>query len=177
MNRRRGLTAAIVGVIAVALGMSAVAGTLAAKKKKTVKLTSNLSGQKEVPPADPDGSGAAKFKMKKQKKQVCYDISFQGIQAPSVAHIHPGAKGVNGPPLITLFESTTGGTFSSPQNACVDAEKSDIKDISKKPKKFYVNIHNEDFPGGAIRGQLKKKGGGGGGSGGGGGNGGGGFSY
>jgi hypothetical protein len=166
MHRRRGLTAAIVGVIAVALGMSAVAGTLAAKKKKTVKATADLTGAKEVPPADPDGTGTADFKLKKKKKQVCFDIDFQNIEAPFVAHIHPGAEGVNGPPLITLFE---GPGSTSPQSGCVDAEKSDIKQIAKKPQTFYCNVHNDPFPDGAIRGQLEKKGGGGGSSGGGGG--------
>ena len=152
MYKRRGLMAGIVAAISIALAFS-LAGGAVAKKKKTVKLTSALSGQQEVPAADPDGSGEATFKLKKKKKQVCYDISFQGIQDPFVAHIHPGAEGVNGPPLITLFEDTA---FPSPQKACVEAEKSDIKQIIKKPGDFYVNLHNDEFPAGAIRGQLEK---------------------
>lgn len=168
MKRRRGLAATVVGVLSIALVLTLVGGALGAKKR-TVKASAALSGAKEVPPADPDGTGTAEFKLKKKKK-VCYDISFQGIEAPFVAHIHPGKAGVNGPPLITLFESTT-STFTSPQKACVDAKKKQIKKIAKKPKNYYVNIHNEEFPGGAIRGQLKKKGGGGGSSGGGGGGG------
>ena len=170
MNRRRGLAATGIAVISVLLAFS-LAGGAAAAKKKTIKLSSQLTGQNEVPAADPDGSGDATFKLKKKKKKVCYDISFQNIQDPFVAHIHPGKAGVNGPPLITLFESTTGDTFTSPQSACVKAAKSDIKDIAKKPKRFYVNIHNAEFPNGAIRGQLAKGSGGGGSSGGGGGGG------
>jgi len=154
MQRRRGIAAIIVGAISMALVLSLAGGAASAKKKKVVKLKSDLSGQQEVPPADPDGSGTAKFKLKKHKKKVCYDIRFSGIQDPFVAHIHPGAEGVNGPPLITLFEDTA---FPSPQKACVEAKKSDIKDISKHPKQYYVNLHNDDFPGGAIRGQLEKK--------------------
>jgi hypothetical protein len=150
-------------MIAVALGLSAVGGTLAAKKR-TVKATAKMSGAKEVPSADPDGTGTADFKLKKKKKQVCFDIDFQNIQDPFVAHIHPGKAGVNGEPLITLFEDTA---LPSPQEGCVDAAKSDIKDIIEKPKSFYINIHNDEFPAGAIRGQLKKTGGGGSGGGGG----------
>jgi len=166
MHRRRGLAAVVVSAISIALVLSLAGGAATAKKKKVIKLTSDLSGQQEVPPADPDGSGRADFKLKKKKKRVCYDISFSGIQEPFVAHIHPGAKGVNGPPLITLFEDTA---FLSPQKACVKAKKRDIKDIGKHPKRYYVNIHNDEFPAGAIRGQLKKRGGGGSSGGGGGG--------
>jgi hypothetical protein len=176
MHRRRGLTATIIGVLALALGLAAVAGTLAAKKK-TVKATAQMNGVKEVdnagnPSGDMDGSGTADFKLKKKKKQVCFDIDFQNIQDPFVAHIHPGKAGVNGEPLITLFEDTA---LTSPQEGCVRAAKSDIKDIIERPKSFYVNIHNDEFPLGAIRGQLKKTRGGG--SGGGSGGGGGGVQY
>jgi hypothetical protein len=173
MYRRRGLTAAIVLMLVAALGLSVVGGaTGAKKKKKVVKATATLNGANEVPPADPDGTGTADFKLKRKKGRpngkVCFDVSFQNIGAPHVAHIHPGAAGVNGPPFIFLFESTTGGTFTSPQSDCVKAPKSQVKQVSKNPDQFYINIHNEEFPDGAIRGQLEKTSGGGGGGGGGG---------
>jgi uncharacterized membrane protein YgcG len=175
MDRRRGLRTSVVVGLVVALALAVVGGAALAKKKKTVKATAEMTGTKEVPPADPDGTGTADFKLKKKKKQICFDVDFQNIEDPFVAHIHPGKEGVNGPPLITLFEAP-GST--SPQSGCVDAAKSDIKKISKKPQNYYCNVHNDPFPGGAIRGQLKKKGGGGSSGGGtGGGGGGGGLPY
>jgi uncharacterized membrane protein YgcG len=175
MDRRRGLRTSIVAGLVIALALAVVGGAAIAAKKKTVKATAKMTGAKEAPPADPDGTGTADFKLKKKKKQICFDIDFQNIEDPSVAHIHPGKAGVNGPPLITLFE---GAGSTSPQSGCVDAAKSDIRKIAKKPKKFYCNVHNTPYPDGAIRGQLKLKGGGGGSSGGdGGGGGGGGLPY
>jgi hypothetical protein len=157
MHRRRGLTAAIVLTIVAALGLSAVGGAIGAKKKKTFKASANLTGQQEVPPGDPDGTGTADFKLKtkrgKPKGKVCFDVTFQNIGAPFVAHIHPGEAGVNGPPLITLFEDTA---FTSPQEGCVKFARKQVKKIGKHPDEYYVNVHNEEFPDGAIRGQLEK---------------------
>ena len=170
MHRRRGPFAALVGAIAVALVFGLVGGAVAGKKKKTVKLIGpNMNGQVEVPLGDPDGSGNSKFKLKKHKKQVCFDITFQGIDDPLAGHIHKGDEGVAGPIVVPLFEGDTG--VPSPISDCVKAKKRLIKQIGKRPGDFYVNIHNEAFPPGALRAQLQKKGGGGGSSDGGGGSG------
>jgi hypothetical protein len=168
MNRRRGLLAAIVGAISIVLVFALIGGAAAGKKKKkTVKLIGpNMNGQVEVPPGDPDGSGDSSFKLKAKKKQICFNITFQGIDNPMAGHIHEGDEGVAGPIVVPLFESDTG--LPSPISDCVKAKKSLIKQIGKKPRDFYVNIHNEAFPAGALRAQLQKKGGGGGSSGGGG---------
>ena len=31
-----------------------------------------------------------------------------------------------------------------------------MKDIRQNPEGYYFNVHNGDFPGGAVRGQLTK---------------------
>jgi CHRD domain len=156
MRRRRGLRVAIVLTIVAALGLSAVGDAIGAKRK-VVKTSAVLNGTNEVPPADPDGTGTADFKLKtkkgKPKGKVCFKVNFQNIGAPFVAHIHPGEAGVNGPPLITLFEDTA---FTSPQEGCVKFKRKQIKKIGKHPDRFYINIHNTEFQDGAIRGQLQK---------------------
>jgi hypothetical protein len=164
MLRSRGRrVTALVAVLA--LAVTAVA-SVAIAKKKTVKVeATNMVGAVEVPPGDPDGTGNAKFKLKKQKGEVCFDADFQSIQAPFAAHIHKGDAGVAGPIKVPMFDIPDGAT--SPQSACVDASASLIKKIGKKPGRFYCNIHTDDFPAGAIRGQLTKPGGGGGSGGGG----------
>jgi CHRD domain len=162
MHRRRGLMTIVIAAISIPLVFAIVGGAFAAKN---VKLTANLSGANEIPPADPDGSGTAKVKLKKEKKEVCFDITFQKIQNPVAGHIHKGTADVNGPIKVLLFENAAG--VSSPISDCVNARKKLIKKIAKHPKRWYVNLHTTatDFPDGAIRGQLGGSGGGGGGGG------------
>ena len=150
MHRRRGLTAAIVGVISIALVVGAVGGALAADNTVTAKLT----GKDEVPgPGDDDGSGDAALKLKKKKKKIAFNISFEAIQNPVAGHIHKGTKKVAGPIKVPLFEDQAG--VPSPVSGTVKAKKKLIKKIKNDPNGWYVNLHTPDFPGGAIRGQLK----------------------
>ena len=159
MHRRRGLLAVIVGAISIVLVFALVGGAAVGKKRKTVKLFApDMIGAVDVPPGDPDGSGEASFKLKKTKKRICFNISFQGIDNPTDGHIHEGDPGVAGAIVVPLFTGTPG--LPSPISDCVKAKKSLIKQIAKHPGDFYVNLHNAAFPAGAIRGQLGKGGGG-----------------
>jgi len=150
MHRRKGLTAAIVGVISIALVVGAVGAALAANSTVSAK----LSGKAEEPgPGDDDGSGEAALNLKKKKKKISFNISFEGIQDPVAGHIHKGTKKVAGPIKVALFENQVGVT--SPVSGTVKAKKKLIKKIKNDPKGWYVNLHTPDFPDGAIRGQLK----------------------
>lgn len=110
----------------------------------------SLSGANEVPAADPDGSGVAQVTF--VGTTVNYTINVQNITLPPVMqHIHIGGAGVNGPIVINLPGAWVGGTLvgstTAPQ-ATIDA-------ILANPAGYYVNVHNTDFPGGAVRGQLE----------------------
>lgn len=153
MQRRRGVTAGIVGVIAVALAFSVVGGAFAAK---TVKLQANLKGKNEVGGADRKANGKADLKLKKKKRKICFEISFRNMQNPIAGHIHKGVEGVDGPIKVTLFEDPEG--LPSPIIDCVKpVKKKLIKKVDRKPEKWYVNLHTPEFPAGAARGQLKEK--------------------
>jgi len=150
MHRRKGFTAAIVGVISIALVVGVVGGALAANSTVSAK----LSGQAEEPgPGDDDGSGEAVLNLKKKTKKISFNITFEGIQNPVAGHIHKGTKRVAGPIKVTLFENRAG--VPSPVSDTVKAKKKLIKKIQNDPKGWYVNLHTEDFSAGAIRGQLK----------------------
>jgi hypothetical protein len=118
-------------------------------------LEANMNGDKEVPgPGDANGTGVAEITVNPQRNRVCFDIVFRRIQDPFVGHIHKGRRGVAGPPKVTLFEDDS--TEDSPIDGCVRNQPARLlRKIKNHPRRWYVNLHNEQFPDGAIRGQLR----------------------
>ena len=115
-------------------------------------LATTLSGAAEVPgPGDTDGTGEFKVKLNPGKLEICYELTASGIGTATAAHIHEGAVGVAGDPVVNL-EAPADGSSS----ACVSAERDLILAIIKNPAGYYVNVHNAEFPDGAIRGQLSQ---------------------
>ena len=110
-----------------------------------------------TPTGDPDGTGAAAvtFDLTTSSENVCWDFTYSGIAQPTAAHIHAGAAGVAGGIAITFTPGSLGATSST---GCADLltapEVTAAAAIVANPANFYVNIHNGEFPAGAIRGQL-----------------------
>jgi hypothetical protein len=117
------------------------------------ELGAKLKGKEEVPgPGDNDGTGEAQLETKIAKSKLCYLVEFEDIGTATAAHVHKGAKGDDGKIVIPLFEEQT----DSPAEDCIKVEKDrKLKKLVKDPSGFYVNVHTEEFPDGAIRGQLK----------------------
>ena len=94
---------------------------------------------------DPDGIGTAKLTFNPGKNQVCYELTVDKIAPANGAHIHSGIAGQSGPPVVTLTSK-----------GCAPLEQEKIMDILKNPDNYYVDVHNTEFPNGALRGQLGK---------------------
>ena len=85
------------------------------------------------------------------KGEICWEITVSNITLPVfAAHIHHASAGVNGPVEVGLVPQ---GPLSS---GCVMVDPALIKTIAKNPADYYINVHNADYPAGAIRGQLSK---------------------
>jgi hypothetical protein len=108
-----------------------------------------LTGAAEVPgPGDDDGTGFATVFV--EEGQLCYDLNVLDIAPATAAHVHEGAVGASGPPVVELEPPSEEGAV----DGCSPAEADLLQRIADNPAGFYVNVHNDEFPEGALRGQL-----------------------
>ena len=123
-----------------------------------VVLFATLSGGHEVTPAgdasagDTNGWGSATI-MIRNSTQLCYAILVTGITAPTAAHIHEARAGANGGIAQGLTPPPSGNPGRV--SGCLTPDDTDlVRRLRSNPSNFYVNVHNGDFPNGAVRGQL-----------------------
>jgi len=107
-----------------------------------------LTGDQEVPAVTSTASGVGTIVIKNDKS-VSGTIKTTGITG-TVAHIHLGEPGKNGPPIITLTK-TADDAWSVPEGA----KLTDDQYKSFKEGNLYVNVHSAEHKGGEIRAQLK----------------------
>lgn len=109
--------------------------------------TATLSGGDA---GDTDGSGLFTAEWDGEAGQLCYQLQVADIAPATAAHIHRGASGDSGPPVVSLEAPVEGAVES-----CVEVEAEVAMELADNPMGFYVNVHNEEFGGGAVRGQLE----------------------
>jgi hypothetical protein len=152
-GRRLLLSLVLAALVALALAGAASAASLAVADHGGRPLSTELTGAAEVPAGDPAGSGMATITVNPGQEEVCWEIKAAGIDLPATAaHIHVGAVGTAPPNnvVVTLSAPDASG-FSS---GCTTVDRDLALEILKNPENYYVNVHNEAFPTGAIRGQL-----------------------
>jgi hypothetical protein len=107
-----------------------------------------LSGAEEVPPVSTPASGTGTIAIG-EDMSVSGSVTTTGIAA-TVAHIHVGATGKNGPVIIPL-KKTGDNTWSVPEGA----KLTEAQYQSYKAGELYVNVHSAAHKGGEIRAQIK----------------------
>lgn len=117
-----------------------------------------LTGFEEIGPngtreaGNPYGLGGATLLVKGQL--VCTSIVMVEAGFATAAHIHRGVAGVNGPVVLPLATPVATSAISSHSSGCVRADPVLLEEIRTKPGRFYVNVHTNELPNGALRGQL-----------------------
>lgn len=134
--------------LAITLGMVASLALASVATAAETTLTAQLAGSAET---DEDGTGTATLVLDPDAGTACWEMTAEGIDPVTISHIHEGAEGVDGGVVVDLdldgFEGTSEGC-----NEAAEAEV--LQAIIDDPASYYVNLHNEAFPGGVIRGQL-----------------------
>lgn len=132
------------------LTLIAVTIALPALAAEPIKMSTSLNAGQEVP-GPGKGSGSADLSFDTDKGKICYMIMAQGTDTPTMAHIHKGIIGVAGPVVVPLKAPETGTV-----QACATVAPDLMAAILATPSDYYVNVHTEAYPKGAIRGQLSK---------------------
>jgi hypothetical protein len=107
-----------------------------------------LIGAEETPPVTTTATGTGTITIAADKS-VSGTIKTTGIVG-TVAHIHVGAPGQSGPPIITL-DKTADGVWVVPAGS----KLTDEQYASFKAGNLYVNVHSAEHKPGEIRAQLK----------------------
>ena len=127
-----------------------------------------LTGAAEVPPVMTEATGVLKLELRldpeTHEAELRFKLDLEDIEGVTAAHIHWGAKGMNGPVIFLLFDVERDGEFNNPINGVL--KKMDfmpvpgletLKDAVDQMKGgyTYVNVHTLAYPDGEIRGQIK----------------------
>ena len=144
----------ILYVVLLAITVSLVLPSVAASDSAGARRSTSLNGAEEILGGDSDGSGSALITLNVGRTRVCWELSVSGIAPATAAHIHSAPAGVNGAIVVPLSPPTTGSS-----SGCRDGvNRALIQAVIDFPENYYVNVHNADFPGGALRGQLSNPG-------------------
>jgi CHRD domain len=120
-----------------------------------VSLKAALSPAEEVPgPGVKDGVGAGLVDIAGTK--VCSDLKVTMGEKPTKAHIHQGAKGLSGPVVVDLMPAFNAGEAAYTSKTCVEAPADTAAQLIGDPGGYYLNVHSDGHPDGAMRGQLAK---------------------
>ena len=131
-------------------------------------LNADLNGREEVATAgaanrgiagDPNGRGEVYvfgIDADPNRTTLCYVLLVDKIAPATAAHIHEGAAGTNGPVVVNLAAPADGDAADCLTEGEAGKFVGDqtVAEILDDPSDYYVNVHNAEYPGGAIRGQL-----------------------
>ena len=113
----------------------------------------NLTPSQEVPPANSTATGSAEVQFNANTNKVTWKVMFNGLTGPATAgHIHgPAPVGANAGVVIPF----AGNLNAQPVMGEMTVTPAQYADMAAGL--YYVNIHTARFPGGEIRGQLRKR--------------------
>lgn len=142
-SRRRMLAA--LGGFTLLAGAGTTGTAIAATHFRAVLTGDNVPGG----PADTDGWGRARIGIHHDTNELCTDLEVRSIGSVTSAQIYRGVPGAAGEPVSRIERPDDNDSWDCKQIGAGLAQE-----IESNPSAFYVEIRTEEFPNGAIRGQL-----------------------
>ena len=131
-----------------------------------------LNGSAVVPPVKTEAIGGARFDFTPDGKSMRFNLSAQKLGNATAVHIHLGAAGKEGPPVVTLYpfgpsqqvqEGKLPGILARGMITAANLEGSlkgkPLSDLLKEIQSgnAYVQVHTKPYPNGELRGQLTRR--------------------
>jgi hypothetical protein len=151
MMTRQTILRTTIAATLLALGLAGCGQMRPSQKMDIFEAT--LSGTQEVPPNTSPGRGTAEVQVNSNTNTLTWKVTYSGLSGPATgAHIHgPAAPGANAGILVPF----TGNLNAQPVQGQAQITPAQMGDLSAGM--WYVNIHSAQFPGGEIRGQLRRR--------------------
>lgn len=137
----------------VKLNLNLTTGTVSLQdfeEEHVFEMRTLLSPSLEVPVAITGGAAGSLISVDTLSGAISGFIMTKGVVDVSAAHIHEGAAGVNGDPIITLELDKDTNSFTIPADAVLTEEQ--ITQLLEG--NLYLNVHTPTNPAGEFRGQL-----------------------
>lgn len=132
-----------------------IRGDLTPVSGQFITYAGELRGGNETPPTSSTAVGAYFITIDTVNKTLTWDVTTN-VSSPTLAHIHPGAAGTTGSPLITFASGASAFTSgrTSGTTSISGLSEANFNALLTTPQNFYVNVHSTTNGGGEIRGQL-----------------------
>lgn len=154
-RRPAALALGVVTLLTLTLALTSVA--LAGGRPYVIDLT----GEAEVTAAgvpnqgDLDGTGTVRLTLNPGTGEVCYEFEVHDVATILAAHIHGRAPSTTTAGVLIPMSPTGSDAADGTWSGCTGGVDRDlILAIFQEPELYYVNVHNQPYPGGALRGQL-----------------------
>jgi DNA-binding beta-propeller fold protein YncE len=129
----------------------------------------NMDGDQEVHDVVTDATGDASFELSADGTAISFEVNVAGLNDVTMAHIHLGAVGEDGPVVVWLYPDgpppveIPGETTGSLATGTITADDL-VGDLEGQPLSAlidamaagntFVNVHTTEYPAGEIRGQI-----------------------
>jgi hypothetical protein len=132
--------------------------------------TAKLDGASEVPKVESKAAAEATFTVSPDGKKIEYTLMVRDLYDATMAHIHLGAAGKNGPVVVRLYPASGTSKLIKGQDNGLLAKGEITAASLRGPEKgkplsalvkamqagdAYVNIHTAEHKAGEIRGEIK----------------------
>ena len=131
-------------------GLCMLAGGGTAGAALAAEFRAVMTGDNILTGGDTDGWGRTRIDVYDDMDRLCADLEVRSVGEVTAVNIYKGAEGEEGTPVIKL-DTPDDNNDSDDCDAIGDTLADEIQ---ANPGNFYVSVQTQEFPEGAIRGQL-----------------------